>query len=341
DVLDEADHLLLDQMSNRRALIAPVLPVSVPAVFARWVARTPSAAAVTFVGNSMTYQELDEASNRLAHRLIQYGAGPGRCVAVLLERSAEAVVSILAVLKSGASYLPIDPLHPAARIEFVLSDADPVVVISSSGLADRVAGHNAAIVDVDDETPATWPSAPLPPPSADDIAYVIYTSGTTGVPKGVAITHHNITQLMLSGLGVPLGGAWPLCHSLAFDVSAWETWGALLHGGRLVVVPESVVASAEDFHDLLVAERISVLTQTPSAAAMLATAGLESTALMVAGEACPAEVVDRWAPGRLMVNAYGPTETTMGVTMSAPLVAGEGVVPIGAPVSTAALFVLD
>nr|WP_245008737.1 non-ribosomal peptide synthetase [Mycolicibacterium farcinogenes] len=341
DVLDEADHLLLDQMSNRRALIAPVLPVSVPAVFARWVARTPSAAAVTFVGNSMTYQELDEASNRLAHRLIQYGAGPGRCVAVLLERSAEAVVSILAVLKSGASYLPIDPLHPAARIEFVLSDADPVVVISSSGLADRVAGHNAAIVDVDDETPATWPSAPLPPPSADDIAYVIYTSGTTGVPKGVAITHHNITQLMLSGLGVPLGGAWPLCHSLAFDVSAWETWGALLHGGRLVVVPESVVASAEDFHDLLVAERISVLTQTPSAAAMLATVGLESTALMVAGEACPAEVVDRWAPGRLMVNAYGPTETTMGVTMSAPLVAGAGVVPIGAPVSTAALFVLD
>ena len=184
------------------------------------------------------------------------------------------------------------------------------------------------------------PAPRLPAPAADDIAYLIYTSGTTGVPKGVAITHHSVTQLMASlDAGLPRG-VWPQCHSLAFDVSVWEIFGALLRGGRLVVVPESVAGSPEDFHALLVAEQVSVLTQTPSAVGVLSPEGLESTALMVAGEACPAEVVDRWAPGRVMVNAYGPTETTMCVAMSAPLTPGSGV-PIGSPVSGAALFVLD
>jgi thioesterase domain-containing protein/acyl carrier protein len=134
---------------------------------------------------------------------------------------------------------------------------------------------------------------------------------------------------------------WTHSHSLAFDVSVWEIFGALLRGGRLVVVPESVARSPEELHGVLVAERVSVLTQTPSAAAMLSDEGLESVALVMAGEACPVEVVDRWAPGRVMVNAYGPTETTMCVAISAPLTPGSGVVPIGAPVSGAALFVLD
>ena len=162
------------------------------------------------------------------------------------------------------------------------------------------------------------------------------------MPKGVAVTHHNVTQLVESlDAGLPARGGVDACHSLAFDVSVWEILGALLRGGRLVVVPESVAGSPEDFHDLLVAEQVSVLTQTPSAVAVLPREGLESVALVMAGEACPAEVVDRWAPGRVMINAYGPTETTMCVAISAPLTAGSGVVPIGAPVSGAALFVLD
>jgi thioesterase domain-containing protein/acyl carrier protein len=179
-------------------------------------------------------------------------------------------------------------------------------------------------------------------PAPDDIAYIIYTSGTTGVPKGVAITHHNVTQLVESlDAGLPAAGVWSQCHSHAFDVSVWELFGALLRGGRLVVVPESVAGSPEDLHGVLVAERVNVFTQTPSAVGMLSAEGLESVALVIAGEACPAEVVDRWAPGRVMVNAYGPTETTMCVAISAPLAAGSGVPPIGSPVSGAALFVLD
>ena len=140
--------------------------------------------------------------------------------------------------------------------------------------------------------------------------------------------------------GLPPAGVWTQSHSYAFDVSVWEIWGALLRGGRLVVVPEVVAGSPEDFHALLVAEQVSVLNQTPSAVAAISPEGLGSVALVVAGEACPAEVVDRWAPGRVMINGYGPTETWY-TSMSAPLVAGPGVVPIGSPVPEAALFVLD
>ncbi|MDH6196197.1 amino acid adenylation domain-containing protein [Mycobacterium frederiksbergense] len=341
DLLDGPERVRLGEIGNRAVLAESVQPVSIPVVFAGQVARAPRAAAISFEGRSMSYRELDEASNRLAHFLVGLGAGPGTCVALLLERSAEAVVSILAVLKTGAAYLPIDPVHPDARIEFVVADAAPIAVITCAGLVDRLDGCDVLVVDTGDPRIDGESAASLPAPAPDDTAYVIYTSGTTGAPKGVAITHHNVTQLLLSDIRVPRGGAWPLCHSLAFDVSAWEIWGALLHGGRLVVVPEHVVGSPEDFHDLLVAEQVSVLTQTPSAVAALSPEGLESVALMVAGEACPAEVVDQWAPGRVMVNAYGPTETTMGVTMSAPLRADSGVVPIGSPVSGASLFVLD
>ena len=300
--------------------------------------------ALTFDGRSLTYRELDEASNRLAHLLAAQGAGPGQCVALLFSRSAEAIVAILAVLKTGAAYLPVDPALPAARIGFMLGDAAPIAAITTTGLADRLDGHDLLVIDVDDPRIDTYPCTALPAPAADDIAYLIYTSGTTGVPKGVAIAHQNVTRLLESlhaGLPRGPGQVWSQWHSYSFDVSVWEIFGALLHGGRLVVVPESVAASPADLHALLVAEQVSVLGQTPSAVGMLSPQGLDSTALMVAGEACPIEVVDRWAPGRVMINAYGPTEATVYAAMSAPLTSGSGVVPIGAPVPGAGLFVLD
>ncbi len=331
---------------NRAVLTQPgITPVSIPVLFAAQVARTPEAVALTFEGRSMTYRELEEAANRLAHLLAGQGVGPGACVALLLSRSAEAVVAILAVLKTGAAYLPIDPGLPAARIGFMVADAAPIAAITTTGLADRLGGCDLLVIDVDDPAVAIQPSTAPPAPAPDDIAYLIYTSGTTGVPKGVAITHHNVTQLMAALHEhehlLPRAGVWTQWHSYGFDVSVQEIWGALLGGGRLVVVPESVARSPEDFHALLVAEHVSVLSQTPSAVGVLSAEGLESLALVVAGEACPAEVVDRWAPGRVLINAYGPTETTVYASISAPLVAGSGVVPIGSPVSGAALFVLD
>ncbi|MCV7024868.1 amino acid adenylation domain-containing protein, partial [Mycolicibacterium novocastrense] len=343
DVLEASEHARLDVLGNRGALTAkPPAAVSIPALFARHVAQTPDAAALSFDARSMTYRELDEAANRLAHLLVDRGAGPGSCVVVLVERSAQAVVAILATLKTGAAYVPMDPAHPSSRVEFIVEDAAPIAAITTAGLADRLDGHGLPIIDVEDPEIEAYPTIQLPAPTPDSVAYLIYTSGTTGVPKGVAVTHSNVTQLLESlDAGLPSAGVWSQCHSLAFDVSVWEIFGPLLRGGRLVVVPEVVVRSPEDLHDLLIREQVSVLTQTPSAVAAISPHGLESMALVVAGEACPADVVDRWAPGRVMINAYGPTETTMCVAISAPLAAGSGVVPIGSPVHGAALFVLD
>ncbi|WP_297847969.1 non-ribosomal peptide synthetase, partial [Mycobacterium sp.] len=343
DLLDEAEHARLKELGNNAVLTRPTnAPVSVPELFATQVARAPESVALVCDGLSVTYRELDEAANRLARYLASAGAGPGRTVALLFSRSAEAVASILAVLKTGAAYLPIDPSSPDARIEFMLGDAKPVAAVTTADLAGRFDGRGVTVIDVDDSRIDTLPETALPMPGPDGVAYLIYTSGTTGVPKGVAITHRNVTQLLGSlDAGLPAAGVWSQCHSLAFDVSVWEIFGALLRGGRLVVVPESVAASPQDLHDILVATEVSVLTQTPSAVAMLSPEGLDSVSLVMAGEACPAEVVDQWAPGRVMVNAYGPTETTMCVTISAPLAAGTGTVPIGSPVPGAALFVLD
>ena len=342
DVLDAAEHARLEAWGNRAVLTRPApVSVSIPELFAAQVARTPEGVAVTFEGRSMTYRELDDAANRLAHVLAGQGIGPGQGVGLLLERSAQAIVAILGVLKTGAAYLPIDPGLPAARIRFLVADAAPTAVITSAGLADPLKGYDLLVIDLDDPRIAAQPSTALPAPAPEDIAYLMYTSGTTGVPKGVAITHHNVTQLIDSLDAHPERRVWPQCHSLAFDFSVWEIFGALLGGGRLVVVPESVTGSPQDFHALLVRERVSVLTQTPSAVGMLSPDGLESAALVVGAEACPVEVVDRWAPGRVMVNAYGPTETTVCVAISAPLTPGSAVVPIGAPVAGAALLVLD
>ncbi|WP_156744812.1 non-ribosomal peptide synthetase, partial [Mycobacterium sp. E2238] len=346
DLLDEAEHARLDEIGNRAVLAGPpAAPVSIPALFAAQVARTPEAVALVCTGRSMTYRELDEAANRLAHVLAGRGAAPGQSVALLFSRSAEAIVAILAVLKSGAAYLPIDPALPESRIGFVLSDAAPMAVITTADLADRLIGHDVPVIDIDDPDLAAQPGATPAAPGPEDLAYLIYTSGTTGVPKGVAVTHRNATQLLARmDAGLPRAGVWSQWHSLAFDVSVHEIFGALLHGGRLVVVPESVARSPEDLHALLVAEQVTVLSQTPSAAAMLAPDGLESATLVVAGEACPAELVDRWGPGRAMINAYGPTEATVYAAVSEPLTvasAESGVVPIGSPVPGGALFVLD
>ncbi|GAB4954928.1 non-ribosomal peptide synthetase [Mycobacterium avium subsp. hominissuis] len=344
ELLTGDEPALIDRWSNRPALTEPApAPVSIPQAFAEHVQRTPDAVAVTFGATSLTYAQLDEASNRLGHLLADHGVGPGDCVAVMFPRCADAIVSMLAVLKTGAAYVPIDPAHASSRMDFVLADAAPSAVITTSDLRSRLDDHDLLVIDVHDPAVEAQPGTALPWPAPENTAYIIYTSGTTGTPKGVAIPHLNVTWLIESlDAGLPPGNVWTQCHSSAFDFSVWEIFGALLRGRRLLVVPESVASSPEDFHALLVAEQVSVLTQTPSAVAMLSPEGLESTALVVAGEACPTDVVDRWAaPGRVMLDAYGPTETTVCASISTPLTAGDPVVPIGSPIAGAAMFVLD
>ena len=208
DVLDGGERARLDEVGNRAVLTAPApAPVSVPVLFAEHVARCPEAVAISCGERSWTYREVEEASNRLAHLLAAHGVGPGRCVALLLERSAEAVVAMLAVLKAGAAYLAIDPVLPAARMEFMIADAAPIAAITTAGLRSRLDGSDLAVIDIDDPAVDAQPSTALPAPAADDLAYIIYTSGTTGVPKGVAITHHNLTPCGGVTAHAPAGGA--------------------------------------------------------------------------------------------------------------------------------------
>ena len=197
DLLAAGELADLDLWGNRALLTQQARPsASIPVMFAQQVARAPEAVAITCGGRTFTYRELDEAANRLAHLLIAQGAGPGRCVALMFSRSAEAILAILGVLKSGAAYLPIDPAHPAARVEFMVADAAPMVAITTSEGAERLDGCDLPVIDIDDSRICSYPCTELPAPAPDDIAYIIYTSGTTGTPKGVAITHYNVTQLI-------------------------------------------------------------------------------------------------------------------------------------------------
>ncbi|CPS34678.1 non-ribosomal peptide synthetase [Mycobacteroides abscessus] len=360
DVLDAEELARLDEWGNRAELARPVTSVSIPALFAQQVSRVPGAVAVSYGGGHLSYQELDEVSNRLAHKLVEFGAGPGERVALLFSRSVEAIVAIMGVLKTGAAYVPVDPSVPDARLEFMLADAEPMVAVTTSDLMDRLDACGVVVIDVDDPELAVQPAyTPLTRLSADDIAYLIYTSGTTGVPKGVAIPHKNVTRLLhvLGGdLELSAGQVWSQSHSLAFDFSVWEIFGALLHGGRLVIVPETVVRSPEEFHALLVDEQVSVLSQTPSAFYALQTVdamaperagqlGIE--VVVFGGEALEPQRLKPWMERHpvlpRLVNMYGITETTVHASFREIVSADTEVTvsPIGSPLAHLGFFVLD
>jgi amino acid adenylation domain-containing protein len=329
--------------------------------FERQARATPDALALTHDDISLTYAQLDERANRLAHRLRAAGITAGRLVGLLLDRSLDMVVAVLAVAKAGGAYVPVDASSPAARVAATFSDAGAEVVITRRSLAGLVAPGSADLVLVDDPSLAQQPTtAPAPAGGPEDAAYVIYTSGSTGTPKGVVVTHRNVTRLFDATRGWFDFGArdvWTLFHSIAFDFSVWELWGAILHGGRLVVVPQDVTRSPEQFHDLLQREGVTVLNQTPSAFRMLTqvdgssrrTARLALRFVIFGGEKLTLESLRGWIERHgdespRLVNMYGITETTVHVTyrriQRADLDRGLGSV-IGAPIPDLAVYLLD
>ncbi|HWR47713.1 MAG TPA: amino acid adenylation domain-containing protein, partial [Pseudonocardiaceae bacterium] len=344
DLLDAGEHTRLDGWGNRAALAEPTAGVSIPALFAAQVARAPEALAISCAGRSMTYRELEETANRLAHLLAGHGVGPGQCVALLFPRSAEAIVAVLAVLKTGAAYLPIDPKLPAARIEFMLADAAPIAVVTTKDVRSRLDGHELLVIDVDDPRIPTYPCTGLPAPAPDNIAYIIYTSGTTGNPKGVALTHSGIPDLVrthVERLAITPDSRILQFAPISFDTSVGNLWYALLSGAAAVVPVNDQALPGEELVDLITQQGVSHAVFTPTALAALPVDRLQGMTLIAAGEACTEELVDRWAPVATLINEYGPTETTVDVTMTGRLESGLGAPPIGAPVSGAALFVLD
>ncbi|WP_067542877.1 non-ribosomal peptide synthetase [Nocardia crassostreae] len=301
--------------------------------FALVAAAHPQAVAVRIAETVLTYAEVDERANRLARRLIAAGVGPESLVAVALPRTADMVVAVLAVVKAGGGYLPIDPAYPADRIEYVLDDARPVCAVTS-GAADLPAGwFGGPVIDLDvvdlagvDSAPVTDRDrrAPLDPANT---AYVIYTSGSTGRPKGVVIPHRNVIRLLdNTRRHYEFGPAdvWTLFHSHAFDFSVWELWGALLHGGSMIVVDYFTSRSPQQFRALLAEQRVTVLNQTPSAFYQLMAADAEASdelalrCVIFGGEALEPQRLTGWFarhPERpALVNMYGITETTVHVS---------------------------
>ena len=338
--------------------------VTLPELFQEQVARTPDAVAVVCGATRLSYGELDGRANRLARYLVSLGAGPERLVAVAMERTAELVVVLLAVLKSGAAYLPVDPEYPADRISYMLGDAQAVLLVCDRAVAGRVPAGDVPRVVVDEKecaaALAALPAAQLAdreriaPLVPRHPAYVIYTSGSTGRPKGVVVPHRNVVRLVgMTGGWFDFGpdDVWTLFHSYAFDFSVWEMWGALAAGGRLVVVPYLVSRSAVEFRALLAAEQVTVLNQTPMAFYQLMEAWGDGTDLAVrfvifGGEALDCGRVARWLgavpDGPVLVNMYGITETTVHVTGHVVDAAADGEASVvGTAIPDLRVFVLD
>ncbi|MGK3959181.1 non-ribosomal peptide synthase/polyketide synthase [Sorangium sp. So ce118] len=333
------------------------------ALFEAQVEKTPDAVALVYEGQKLTYRELDARANQLAHHLQRLGVGPDVLVGLCVERSLEMVVGLLGILKAGGAYVPLDPTYPAERLAFMLEDTGAPVLLTQQSLVPQLEDQTARVLclDADWAEVARESDARLEPEAAgENLAYVIYTSGSSGRPKGVQVSHGNVVRLFTATQAwfhFDAGDVWTLFHSYAFDFSVWEIWGALLHGGRLVVVPFEVSRSPQDFHRLLCREGVTVLNQTPSAFRALVAADASATEdpcrslrlVIFGGEAVDLPSLRPWFERHgdrrpQLVNMYGITETTVHVTyrpLSSSDLDGGSSSPVGRPIPDLQVYVLD
>ena len=329
--------------------------------FERQVEQTPNSRAMTFGLVQLTFSELNRRANQVAHYLRGAGVGPDVLVGLYVERSIEAVIGILGILKAGGAYLPLDPVYPKQRLMFMLEDGNAAVLLTQSALAREVPEFKTKTIcfDTDAALFDTQPDTNLPTLSLpENLAYVIYTSGSTGNPKGTLVTHHNVVRLLKGTehwYHFNQYDVWTFFHSPAFDFSVWELWGALLYGGRVVMVPYLITRSPEEFYALLVNEGVTVLNQTPSAFNQLIQAdaklgGDKPLALryvIFGGEALEMRTLKPWFDRHgdrkpQLVNMYGITETTVHVTyrpLSSADVGSRSV--IGIPIPDLQVHILD
>jgi amino acid adenylation domain-containing protein len=326
--------------------------------FEKQVELTPDAVAVVCEEQRLSYAELNRRANQLAHRLCALGVTPDQLVGLRTDRSIEMVIGIVGILKAGGAYLPLDPACPKDRVAFMLEDSGVKVVVTQTSLAADFKGIPSTCVFLE-EQPSGNDTNPSSVTTADNLAYVIYTSGSTGKPKGALVTHYNVTRLFDATddwYHFNQHDVWSLFHSCAFDFSVWELWGALLYGGRVVVVPYWVSRSPEAFRELLVREHVTVLNQTPSAFRQLIQADLALPKadfamryVIFGGEALELQSLRPWFERYgdahpLLVNMYGITETTVHVTYRPICVDDlrleQGSV-IGMPIPDLQVYILD
>lgn len=331
--------------------------------FEQQVDKAPDAVALVFEGQSLSYAELNAKANQVAHYLIARGVGPDRPVAVCTDRSLDMMVALLGVLKAGGAYVPLDPGYPEERLAYQMLDASVALLITQAHLLPLLPDVPVSCICIDSD----WPEIARQPDVNPNLmtyplqlAYIIYTSGSTGHPKGVMVSHHEVLRLFSATreqYRIDSRDVWTLFHSYAFDFSVWEMWGALLYGGRLVIVPYWLSRSPEEFYRLLQKERVTVLNQTPSAFLQLMrveeqqSQPIDSSLRLVifGGEALEPLSLKPWFDRHgdrrpQLVNMYGITETTVHVTFR-PLtrqdLTGSALSPIGRPLADLQTYLLD
>jgi amino acid adenylation domain-containing protein/non-ribosomal peptide synthase protein (TIGR01720 family) len=315
--------------------------------FAAQADRTPDDIAVGSPGRTMTYRECNSAANQLAHRLRSLGTGPEVRVGLYLDRSVQAFVSMVGIFKAGGTYVPLNSSDPPTRLSWILQDAGVTLLVSERRLFNQLpagtAPTNCFLLDECDFAgmPSNNPQAGLKPAN---LAYVIYTSGSTGKPKGVQVEHRSLANLITAQVkAYEVGPASRVAQfaSLSFDASVAEVWRALTSGACLCLIPDEARFGGDALLDFLSKESITHATLPPSLLAALPARPLPAlTTLIVGGEACPVEVVSKWAPGRRFFNAYGPSEATVSATVAR--CAADGRKPsIGQPISNTTAYVLD
>ncbi|HEX8272375.1 MAG TPA: non-ribosomal peptide synthase/polyketide synthase [Longimicrobiaceae bacterium] len=342
-LLGEAERRRVLEEWNATAAACP--PSRLHELFEEQAARTPGAAALAFGDRTLTYAELERRSGRAAHALRRRGVGPEKRVALLMEPSLEMVVALLGVLRAGGAYVPLDPGVPADRLGFLLDDSGAVLVLAHAPTAEAAARHRTPVLAVDADP---FPEEPESPPAGgvdpDGLAYVIYTSGSTGRPKGVLVQHRgvcNSTRAFAAVFRIRPGSRVLLFAPLHFDASVLDVFTALSTGATLVVAPREEMMPGEELVELLRRQRVTHAKLTPSALAATPRAELpELEAVISGGEACSAEVVARWAPGRRFFNGWGATEHSVRCTV---LETADGTRPpsLGRPTANASVYVLD
>jgi amino acid adenylation domain-containing protein len=342
---------LLTPMERRQAMEWNNTAVGLPErcihqVFEAQAARRPEAIAIMCGDQTLTYGDLNERSNRLAHYLVKQEVGPEVLVGIYLERSIDTVICLLAILKSGGAYLNMDPDLPAERVVFMLGDAQVPVLLTRASLRDDLQAHNARVISLEEvETiarePASNPNVAVNP---NNLAYVIYTSGSTGRPKGVLLMHRGVTNMAIAqvrSLGVTEDFRVLQFYSFSFDAAVFETFMALLTGATLVLESRDRLMQGPGLADLLREKRISSIQLPPSVLASLPDADLPDLKnVLVGGEVYLPDLVARWARGRRLFNVYGPTETTVWATLYERR-SDRPVLPIGRPICNTRVYILD
>ena len=318
---------------------------SLPVLVRRVVEERSNEVAVVDAAGELSYGGLWERAVRFAAVLRARGVGPECRVGLVVGRSAWWVVGMLGVSLAGGAFVPVDPAYPAERVGWILGDADPVLVVCAARTRAAVpAEFVARLVVVDELGLAQGPGAELPHVGPDDAAYVIYTSGSTGTPKGVVVAHAGLGNLAVAQIdrfGVSPSSRVLQFAALGFDAMVSEVLMALLSGARLVMAPEQDLPPRVSLAEALERWDVTHVTVPPSVLATADALPERLETVVVAGEACPPGLVDRWSVGRRLVDAYGPAEATVCAAMSTPLAAGREVVPIGTPITGGRCYVLD